>query len=220
MNAQPFIIVGGKAFPCAVPVYNWVETGFHFTARMRLQTRWIINHWTASENSAEQIYQSMRGHKNADGKPEPLSVHFIVDALGAAYQCMDADARGAHCRGGNGNSYGVGIEIVNRGHDFTKPSKGIERPRRTDRVHGQLIAYGEFLPAQIATVVALNRALCNAYELPLRMPMKDGDVYATTMPDAYRDSYRGCGGHYHFERGKVDPAIDILRRIHAAGLDS
>lgn len=218
MTTANAIIVAGKPFMCSHPVKTWLDTGMHFgPARMRLQTRWVINHWTGAENSAEQTYRGMREHRNALGMPEPLSVHFIVDQLGEIFQCADTEARLAHCKAGGGNTYGVGIEVINRGHS-KNPSKGFERSRMNETVHGQLINYGAFFPAQIEAVIALNRSICAAYDLPVRVPLKDGDVYAGVLPDAYREGYRGCLGHFHLERGKVDPAIDILRRIHESGL--
>jgi len=190
----------------------------HFLTRMRVQeTRWVINHWTASENSADRVFENMRDRKSREGKPEPVSVHFIVDQLGEIFQCADADARCAHCAAGNGNTYGVGVEIINRGHGLA-PSKGFERTRRTDRIHGVPVSYGEFFPAQIAAVIALNVALCSAYGLPLRAPLLDGDVFPTVMPPVLALRHRGVTGHLHFERGKPDPGLDILRKIHAHGM--
>lgn len=219
MTLQHAIIVAGKPVACTVPVRTWHDTGMHFVTRMRgVPPRWVINHWTASENSAEQVYRGMRDRKDALGRPDPVSVHFLVDQLGAAFQLADAEARCAHCRAGDGNTYGVGIEIVNRGHG-SAPSKGFERTPVTERVHGQLVRYGAFFPAQVQTVIALNRAICAAYQLPMRCPIgPDGDVLATVMPDAVRERFRGCGGHYQWEKGKVDPAPDLLRRIHEAGM--
>jgi hypothetical protein len=212
------IVAHGKAYRCLAPVRTWSATGMHFLTRMRLaETRWIVNHWTGAENSAEQCFDNMRRHVDKDGKPEPLSVHFIVDQLGEVYQCADVAARCSHARENGGNSWGVGIEIINRGHGTT-PSKGFERPRRTERIHRREVTYGEFYPAQISSVIALNAALCAALELPLRVPMKDGDVYPTVLPPGYLGAYRGVLGHLHLDRGKPDPGLELLRRIHAAGL--
>jgi hypothetical protein len=203
------IIVGGKRWPCAANVRTWIETGFHFVGRLRTETRWIINHWTAAENSAPQTFENMR--------TRGVSVHFICDQLGDIYQCADADARLAHAQENGGNTFGVGIEIINRGHG-NAPAKSFVRTPRTERIHGHEITYGEFFPAQIASVIALNRALCQAYGLPLRCPVKNGEIYATVLPLKYLSTYRGCMGHLNLDEGKPDPGLDLLERIHAAGL--
>lgn len=212
------IIVRGQSYRCLAPVRPWTSTGMHFLTRMRHETRWIINHWTAAENSADRAFEFMRDHKSATtGKPEALSVHFIVDQLGEIYQCADADARCAHCADGGGNSYGVGIEIINRGHGKA-PDKGFTRTRRTERIHGRLIEYGEFFPAQIASVIALNAALCSAYSLPMRVPILNGDVFPTVLPAHIAATFRGPAGHLHFSPVKPDPGLDLLRKIHAHGM--
>lgn len=203
--------------PVRAPVRTWHETGLIYSpAPMRRETRWIVLHWTGSENSARQAFANMRKRS--------CSVHFICDQLGELYQCADTEARLAHAkpfvRGDvlSGNSYGIGIEIVNAGHG-NAPDRGFMRTRRRERVHGKLITYGDFYEAQIASVVALCEALCGAYELPLRVPVRDdGQPFGTVLPRAYLERFRGVLGHYMLDAGKVDPAPALLARIHAAGL--
>jgi N-acetyl-anhydromuramyl-L-alanine amidase AmpD len=208
------IIVRGQPYRCLAPVRTWHATGLHFLTRTRRETRWIVNHWTASENAASRVFESLRSHVDRDGKPEPLSVHFIVDQLGEIYQCADTEALCAHALGGN--TYGIGIEIVNRG-DGGAPDRGFDRPKRTEMIHGRMCTYGEFYAAQVASVVALNAALAAAYSLPLRVPMKGGDVFPGVLEPHYLAGYRGVLGHLHISAGKRDPGLELLRRIHAAG---
>lgn len=202
------IIVRGQPFRCLAPVRSWRTTGHHFLARTRRETRWIVNHWTAAENSAPRTFDNMLARG--------VSVHFIVDQLGEVYQCSDTESRCAHAADNGGNTYGVGIEIVNRG-DGDAPARSFIRATRTEIIHGRGCSYGEFFPGQIASVVALNQALCAAYGLPMRVPMKDGDVYSTVLPVRYLESFRGVLGHLHLAAGKRDPGLELLRRIHAAG---
>lgn len=212
------IIVGGRQIRCAAPVRTWLTTRYHFLTRMRTETRWIVNHWTGAENSAERCFQNMRDRINPlTRKPEPYSVHFIVDQMGDVYQCADADARCAHAVANGGNTYGVGIEIINRGH-APSDNKAFIRQKVTEHVHGREITYGAFYPAQIGSVIALNIALCGAYGLPVRVPMKDGEVFETVLPSGYLATFRGPLGHYNLDYGKVDPAPGLLREINSAGL--
>jgi N-acetylmuramoyl-L-alanine amidase len=210
------IIIAGRRWPLRAPVKTWLETGLVYApAPLRRQTWWIVNHWTGSENTPEQAFANMRARK--------CSVHFLVDQLGVIYQFADAQARLAHAkpqRAGDvlsGNSYGVGIEIVNRGHGEA-PEKGFIRRRRTEKIHGETITYGEFFAAQIASVIELNAALCDAYGLPLRVPMKAGAVYPTVLPRNYLATYRGALGHLQLDPAKPDPGLDLLEQIHRAGL--
>lgn len=208
-DPQLEIMVRGLPYRCLAPIRTWRTTGLHFLTRTRRETRWVVNHWTAAENAAPRVYANM-----AAGR---VSVHFIVDQLGEVYQCCDTDARCAHAADNGGNTYGVGIEIVNRG-DGDAPARTFVRSTRTERIHGRGCTYAEFFPAQIASVVALNAAICSAYGLPMRVPMKDGDVYPTALPVRYLESFRGVLGHFHLTTGKRDPGLELLRRIHATGV--
>lgn len=202
------IIVGGQAFPCLVPVHTMLETGLHFTARTRVETRWSVNHWTASENEAERVFENLLRNKR--------SVHFVVDQRGEAFQFADTAARLAHAVENGGNSYGVGIEIVNMGSG--PASRDFPRVRKTERIHGRPVTYGAFYEAQIQTVILLNQAICAAYGLPVVVPLgDDGDVFAEVLPPARLATFRGALGHMNLDAQKVDPAPELLRRIHAAG---
>lgn len=218
MPVRDVIIVKGKAVRCAAPVHSWRDTGFHFLGiTPRLKTRFVVNHWTASENSAADVYRHMAGHLSETGKAQPLSVHFIVDQAGAVYQCADADIRCAHAKERGGNTEGVGIEFINRG-DGRAPEKGVLREPRTETIHGATVRYGAMTEAQEAAAIALNRALCTAYGLPMVCPLKGADIYPTVLPPPLLARFRGVLGHLHLDYGKRDPGLDLLRAIHAAGV--
>ncbi len=202
------IIVGGREVECNAPVRLWTETKMHFLAPTRHETRFVTVHWTAAENAPERVYENLLKRK--------LSVHFICDQLGELYQCADADARLSHADR-IGNSLGIGIEVINRGHGDA-PSRSFTRAMRTATVHGRTFRYAAFYPAQVASVIELCRSLCSAYGLPMRVPMKNGEVYPTVLPAKYLKTYSGVLGHFQFDLTKVDPAPDILAEIHAAGL--
>jgi hypothetical protein len=206
------IIVHGKPVRCLAPVRHWTATGMHFLTRMRIgELRWIVNHWTGAENRAEAVFDNMCERR--------VSVHFIVDQLGTIWQTADTAARCAHAADNGGNSWGIGIEVINRGHG-SAPMKGFVRPRRTEVIHGHKVTYGDFFEPQIASVIALNAALCTAYGLPMRVPQRpDGTVWPTTLPAASLATFRGCLGHLHLDAVKPDPGLELLRRIHVAGLE-
>lgn len=209
MTGDLSILVAGKPYPCSVPVHSMESTGLHFTARVRLETHFVVNHWTGSENPAESVFANLGEEKR--------SVHFVIDQLGEVYQFADTAARLAHAVENGGNSFGVGIEIINRGTALLR-TRGIVRRTSSDFVHGRNVIYAEFLEPQISSAILLNMAICEAYGLPVRCPVKsDGTIYSTVLPPTYLANFRGVLGHCNLDAGKTDPAIELLRRIHAAG---
>lgn len=210
------IIVGGAAWPCGLPVVPWDESGMYFAAatRTRAATRWIVNHWTGSENTARDVWRNMSTHRDRTGKLQPLSVHFIIDQLGVIYQCSDAETRCAHAPDLGGNSYGVGIELINRGHGLRLPAKGFRRELRTETIHRANVTYGAFFEPQIIAAQALNRALCAAYALPLEVPRApDGSIVTNMLTTGQAEHFRGVLGHYHLDPVKPDPGVALLAAI-------
>lgn len=219
--ADRFIVVQGKRWPCAAPVQQGEDIGLVFPAlHLRVHpTRWIVLHWTGAENAPRDVHRNMLGHRSRKtGRPEPLSVHFVVDQHGGIVQLMDAQARAAHCAAHGGNAFGVGIEIISRGSDLTRSPRGFYRPLRTETIHGRQVTYADFLDAQVVAVTQLVQALCDAYALPLCAPLEpDGRVMSGALSVAELEQYRGPLGHYCLEPGKVDPGPELLRLIAAAG---
>jgi N-acetyl-anhydromuramyl-L-alanine amidase AmpD len=208
------IIVDGQKVPIDAVVHDWYKTGLEFKNRpKRRSTRVVVNHWTAAENRPEQMFEYMHAHKNLAGKSEPLSVHFAVDALGELWQFMDASSRGAHCVAHGANDWSVGIEFICRGDNFAAPQKGIVRTRSTGVIHGSLVAYDDLTRAQVRTGIVLNEALCKAYSLPLQVPEKNGDVYATELPDKYIERLQGSVTHYMLELKKRDNGLTFIREL-------
>lgn len=213
--------IGGALMGCDAPVMGMRESGLAFSVqRMRETTRFVICHWTGSENKAPSVYRNMiaRG----------VSVHFIVAQDGLVFQCADANARLAHTlsddydeRGqpiGDGNSYGIGIEFVNRGHDLKLPDHGHKRTPTEDIIHSRRVRYGKMTRPQVASAIALCTTLCRAYRLPMIVPIdaRTGHVYAGKSPRAARSRFSGICGHYWFNAQKVDPGLDLLEQIAAA----
>ena len=210
------IIVRGQEVPIGTTVHTWATSGLFFMCRARSEpTRAIMNHWTGSENAPRDVFQHMRDARDELGRPSPKSVHFFIDQLGEIWQCADTDARCAHAKAMGANAWSIGIEHICRGHNFKASQRGYIRPRVTDIVHGVKLTYDELTPAQVYASCMLNHALCKAYDLPMRVPEKDGDVLSTTMPPKYAATFRGVLGHYMVERLKVDPAVRLMRSLNA-----
>jgi hypothetical protein len=212
------IIVRGQSVPLRLQVHTWHTTNLFFTCRVRTEeTRAVINHWTGSENPPAALVSNMKRAVDADKKPAPKSVHFAVDVLGTVYQFCDAHARCGHAKAHGANGWSVGIEFIGRGDDFKVPSRGLTRDRVTDLIHGELTSYDDLTQPQIMAGVELNKTLCQAYGLPLVVPVKEGLVYPTECPERYLETFRGCMGHLHLEKKKRDPGLTLLRAIRTAG---
>lgn len=215
------IEIGGALFQCDAPVMGPRESGLAFPVRrMRSQTRWLICHWTGSENKAPTIFRNMISRH--------VSAHFLVAQDGLIFQCADANARLAHTLGdeldkegkptGDGNAFGVGIEFVNRGHDLRVPDHGYARTPVEEVIHGRRIRYGRMTRPQVASGIALCATLCRAYRLPMVVPIdaRTGRVYGSRGPKSARERFVGICGHYWFDAGKSDPGLDLLEQIAAA----
>ncbi len=218
-----YIIQSGVRVDVGLRVRTYQETGYAFPARTRRrETRLIITHATAAENPPSAVYKNMMGHQNESGRPQPLSVHFVIDHKGTIFQMADVDSRGAHCAGAyasfSPNSVSVGIEVIGRLTDFRKvPSKGIERPRVRETIHGVEMDVDEMLPAQCEAAAQLCEALCTLYALPLRVPERpDGAVSLEMMNEKAAAVFTGCCGHLHVG-AKPDPGAYVLRAIQARG---
>lgn len=219
-----YLIQSGVRVDVGLRIRGYHETGYAFPARTRRrETRLVIVHATAAENPPDAVYKNMMNHQNAIGRPQPLSVHFVIDQKGSIFQTADVDSRGAHCAGSynsfSPNTVSVGIEVIGRLTDFRKvPDKGVARPRVKETIHGREVDVDEMLPAQCDAVAALCEALCALYALPLRVPEnQDGTLLFGVMSEKAAQAFTGCSGHMHFEPSKPDPGAYVLQAIQARG---
>lgn len=98
----------------------WWNPGDPGTRKRKAPPRAFVWHWTGGGNPAETVCRTLRNRRNPKtGKPEPLSVHYVLDLDGRLVQC--ADPAGTVCyHAGTANEWSVGCEIVGGpGHDFT-----------------------------------------------------------------------------------------------------
>lgn len=212
MSPSGVIIVHGERVTVDARVKTWHETGLAFPERRgRSVTSAVVLHWTGAENPPDRLFANMRAAR--------LSVHFAIDQQGSVWQFMDAHLRGAHCHAHGANGFAVGCELINRGSDLKCPTQGIERQLRREAIHGRAVTYAAFTEPQITAALALTEALCRTYGLPMLVPRERGDVLATAMSLGEARAFRGVVGHLNFERGKVDPGLELLRRVHQRGVE-
>jgi N-acetyl-anhydromuramyl-L-alanine amidase AmpD len=214
------ITVRGESVPVSFDVVGWFERdGLSFPVRKnRTLTRACVVHWTGAENPPEAVVRNMQATRDAEGRPAPTSVHFIVAADGLVYQCADTEARMSHAKAHNANDWTVGIEVVCRGDNFASQLRtGTARPRYTDFIQGRRCMYDSFNDAQLGIVILLVETLCSAYQLPVRVPLIGNDVAPCELGPRELARFHGVLGHMHLEERKRDPGVRVLRAIHEHG---
>jgi len=160
--------------------------------RKRLRTQAVVLHWTAGYGEPVDVHRTLvrRG----------LSVHFAIGADGDVWQMADLSARCSHATMANATT--IGIELCSPGSLDPGDSPIAEE------IHGRVVRYRPFAPAQVAATRALVRELCDLYELPLRAPSEAREMTA----DEWR-RFRGVCGHLHVSRTKVDPGQLLLEQV-------
>lgn len=200
-----YVYVKGERVPVAAPTRTWRDDSAvpSFSGLPhRPETRAVMLHHTGGEGDAIQMHSVLVERK--------LSVPFHVDHTGLITQFCDTEARCQHA--GAANGWSIGIEVQNRANG-ARMQKGVAREIVIERIHGMDAARTAFTAEQMASTLALTSVLCEAYGLPLRVPMNGKDVMATVLIEAELSVYRGVLGHLHVSRAKVDPGLAILRAI-------
>jgi N-acetyl-anhydromuramyl-L-alanine amidase AmpD len=146
----------------------------------------IVLHHDATFSSADAV-RVLRARS--------LSYHFSIDNDGTIYQLVDCEDTAWHSKDVNARSIGICLSnaVDVRHADRYDPP----RPRETSKVHGVTVHNLGWYPVQIQAAKQLVMALAFHYEIPLWTPNEAVVVTDRLKPGVY--------GHYHFDRGKIDP---------------
>lgn len=209
------IVISTRRIYTAATVKTWHETGLLFDKpKPRHEaTTLVVVHWTGSENAPRSVHANLQA--------EGLSVHFVIDQFGVVWQMCDVNALCAHAEGVNVRS--VGIEMISRGNARNVPTRGVERPVITERIHNQPVVYAGFTVEQQVACIQLVSTLCAHYQLPMRVPMDGEHVRATRLTPNELRTYRGVIGHLHAmppKRTKCDPGLRMLELVHMHGMSA
>ena len=121
----------------------------------------LVLHYTGMK-SADEALNRMRD------KEAKVSAHYMVDEDGIIFQLVDENNRAWHAgvsswRGNsNINQRSIGIEIVNKGHEF---------------------GYTKFLQIQMEAVADLCTAILKRYQIPARNVVAHSDIAPTRKQD-------------------------------------
>lgn len=221
VGGQPHEVIGQRVITWhehKKPVLPW--RGYNKPRRRPIDL--IVVHWTGGENPPLVVADVLARRK--------LGSEFIVGVDGTIYQFCDpklvdtADA-------GPVNARSVGIEVVNYGIRrlgkrpdgtgklptlWTVPKAGKGRSTHVETINGRKAAVADFYPAQVFAVAALGRALHRALGIPLQPPRDEqGEVLARALTPGELAAHRGVVGHFHVDRGKLDPGVVMIRRLDA-----
>jgi len=196
-----------------VPVRAWDDHGLQFTnaqggVRKASRKPSIFTlHWTGGTGGGERVFHTLARRKTQDGKG--LSVQLFVDHMGVVWQFADLAARCRHATATN--AYGPGCEIQGLGIDRT--NMDLASPH--ERIHGRLLPVLPFTEPQYRAVRGLAIALTTAFKLPRLVPGALGTdaPFAGVMPPANVHAFRGVLGHLHVSRQKLDPGLEVFRRL-------
>ena len=168
----------------------------------------IVTHWDActSAASCKRVLEARN-----------ISTHFCIDNDGIIYQYLDTNDIGWHAGGVNGRS--IGIDFSNA--YYTKYNKIYKKRGFAERpilensfVHGRkLKPHLGYYAVQIEAYKQLIKVLCREYDIPLRVPEKDGKLLTGVHNDAAAAKFNGVVCHYHVTRGKIDCAGLELKEI-------
>lgn len=137
----------------------------HPSAQVRLAPNWNERRNGASPDLLILHYTGMIDGQAAEDwlcvPQSAVSCHYIVHEDGRIVQMVREADRAWHAGAGSWfgrhdvNSFSVGIEIVNAGHDYGSP---------------------DFAPAQIASVIALSRDICARWAIPPERVLAHSDI--------------------------------------------
>jgi len=145
-------------------------------------------------------------------KKRKLSVHFLIDNDGTIYQIMDCNDIGYHAGNRKVNTKSIGVEISNayylKYQDIYRSEGFGPRPTwKGMKVHGRTLEpFLGFYPWQEQAFQALAKALHNAYDIPLKTPMKGNEPIRTVVPEVLDGTFKGVINHYHITKRKIDCA--------------
>lgn len=211
------LIIGGKAVPCALPVFNWRDHGLEFKPGHGSRHRkgppdLFVWHWSAGEGTYEGCFRVLNQRE--------LGVEFYIGG-GIIYQYADpltVDTYDA----GKYNPRSCGCEIRNYGFtDWDRPLPDGYKARALyeTEMNGRKRKFAVFHPGDIAAAIALGEAVSNAIpSIPKEVPsMLPNTLYPDYIGDRRMRNVHGHIGHYHISDQKSDPGHDLLQAFIDSG---
>lgn len=201
------LLVGPRAVPVDVPTrlyadhFDMAETGSRARRTERDEVTQAIVHFDVTFDAAMTHRVLLdRGY----------STHFTIDGDedGTIWQHHNPATRICY-HAGDSNRMSFGVDLNNPALPKYQKRDAERRGRRRDiveqHVHGRLTKHLDYFPEQIASLNALFDELCPAFDVPRKCPRDEhGEPIHGKLDNPL--AFEGVSGHYHNDRGKVDPA--------------
>jgi hypothetical protein len=209
-----YLIANGKRyevdFPCVnyeqAPEWSLYRSGFRWRDGEGIKK--FVLHWDVTLTSKGclkvLVFKNVSVQLMLDGDPDAT-----------VYQALDLGLVRAH-HGGPSNSDSVGCEINNPW--YVKYQQRTGRPKINDLpVNGnQPVEHLDFFPLQKERTVQMVNVVSDIFGIPKKIPRgSDGKLTREVLPDLKERS--GVVGHFHAERKKIDPGVELFDHLSAAG---
>lgn len=217
MPATPSgLILDGKVYPCASPVYNWHDTGLETKIggnNKRRKPDQVVDlfglHWTGGVGDARQLFRVLNTRE--------LGVEYFWDYNGDIYQfCDPVIVNTADIGYVNPRSFGGEVRCL--GIPRNGKSANPEQKLYNTVLRGRKRTYVAYTDAQNQSVYNLLEALRAAnhplIKIPPRVPVDAaGKLITRTLTRAEIAAYSGTLGHYHVTDNKADPGTAPLQYL-------
>lgn len=182
----------------------------------------VVGHWTGGEADVKEsdvdhkrVYTVLRNRHNEEGKPMPLSIHYIINSAGLVMQCADPEITVAK-HAGKVNDRSIGIEIVNPGTE----SMRVNRPRKTitTTIRGKKVEQLAFHQSQLDAYLGLCELLSKRHGIKKHCPGDDDGKLLTKLLDPRRATwFEGFVEHFHVSSMKRDAGGQLCGYLLANG---
>ena len=206
---ENFILISGKRVPIEWDVkLDLIKKEAYKKVRGTRNPNMIVTHWDVCTSAAgcKRVLEARN-----------ISTHFCIDNDGVIYQYLDTNDIGWHA--GGVNKYSIGVDFSNayylKYNSLYKRRGFSKRPILEDSyVHGRkLKPHLGYYKIQIEAYKRLIDVLTKHYNIPLDVPVKDGELMTGVHNSAAKGKFNGIVCHYHLTRKKIDCAGLELKKI-------
>jgi hypothetical protein len=207
-------------------VVTWHESGLLFTAkkggtRPRVQPVFsIVQHTSGGETKPQDFFRNISSRPTKDKRGYSSHFYTAVEPKTlrpTVYQMAPCSVITRHA--GIMNKVSVGNEIqcrlIEKEAWPTRWKTDFPRGSYAAKIHGRDRSLLMLTADQLEIAVQLTFALCEALEIPLKIPGttigKNRTIYDTVIDKP--DAYRGVLAHYNCSAGKIDPGTQLFEEL-------
>lgn len=198
----------------------WYEPGKYRGCRRRVTpVTQHVSHWTAgrANRQASAVFTTLKNRKDNNGKPSPLSIHFVIDGMGEVWQMASVDKTVCY-HAGAVNEHSAGTEIMLRGLWPALPGDFKDFDKVTHLVHGRMVQQTKFLQKQLDAHARLCDELHAKFGIPKQVPGNAmGGILTEVMSVKDRQTFPGFIEHLHVASKKLDSGTQTSQDLVSRG---